>query len=216
MNRTARFVCPGPVFGLRWSPPDSRHRRRACGVRFVHPERVCGTWGALRMPFSHLRGALKPPHCSGGFTPPVRFSSAGAIRASRMGLRDELRRSPGTGLPASRTDLRPQTSRASKSFTIHCYEKRSRKSFGISSYAIVGLKVPWNEYLQKKGGWGPGSSRFAQIRTVPERSRFRKAKGDRSGWRHFGEWMEKCGSSPALARSQMPAPIRYVLCSMGT
>ncbi len=66
------------------------------------------------MPFSHLRGGLEPPHCSGGFIPPARFSSAGASCASRMGLRDavcasrtglrdELHRSPVTGPPASRT-----------------------------------------------------------------------------------------------------------------
>ncbi len=168
---------------------------RGCGTRLLRPERVCGTWGALRMPFSHLRGGLKPPHCSGGFIPPARFSSAGAacasrsgsrdaIRASRSGLRDgpavpgsrtnhrELQRSPGTGLPTSRTvcpdnapptsnlppptsrtDLPPPTSRT-KSFRCHSYEKCARKPFGIHSYAIVGLKVPWNEYLQKKGRGG--------------------------------------------------------------
>ncbi len=41
-----------------------------------------------------------------------------------------------------------------KSFTMHSYEKRASKPFGIRSYAIVGLKVPWNEYLQKKAGGG--------------------------------------------------------------
>ncbi len=39
-----------------------------------------------------------------------------------------------------------------KFFRMHTYEKSACKSFAIHSYAIVGLKAPWNEYLQKKGG----------------------------------------------------------------
>ena len=31
-------------------------------------------------------------------------------------------------------------------------KKRARKPFGIHSYKIIGLKVPWNEHLQKIGG----------------------------------------------------------------
>ncbi len=38
-----------------------------------------------------------------------------------------------------------------KSFAMHSYEKRACKPFGIHSYKIIELKVPWNEYLQKKG-----------------------------------------------------------------
>ncbi len=67
--------------------------------------------------------------------------------------------------PQGISSLEPQTSRTSKSFAIHCYEKRACKPFGIRSYAIVGLKVPWNEYLQKKEG--RGSARCAQISTAP-------------------------------------------------
>ncbi len=46
-----------------------------------------------------------------------------------------------------------------KSFAMHSYEKRACKSFAIHSYGIVGLKVPWNHILTKKGRWG--SARFA-------------------------------------------------------
>ena len=28
------------------------------------------------------------------------------------------------------------------------------KSFRIRTYNLIGLKAPWNEHLQKKGGWG--------------------------------------------------------------
>ncbi len=61
---------------------------------------------------------------------------------------------PTTNFQPQASDLQPQTSRTSKSFAIHSYEKRACKPFGIRSYAIVGLKVPWNEYLQKKAGGG--------------------------------------------------------------
>jgi len=53
-------------------------------------------------------------------------------------------------LPASRTP---------KSFRMRSYEKRARKSFGMHCYKIIGLKVPWNEHLQKKAGGG--SARLA-------------------------------------------------------
>ncbi len=33
---------------------------------------------------------------------------------------------------------------------MHSYEKCARNSFAIHSYKIIGLKVPWNEHLQKK------------------------------------------------------------------
>ncbi len=76
-------------------------------VRFVHPERVCGTRGASRMPFSHLRGGLKPPHCSGGFIPPVRFSSAGASCASRKELQRPRRHRGTERYSSSLASLRP-------------------------------------------------------------------------------------------------------------
>src|SRR5713101_5104459 len=36
-----------------------------------------------------------------------------------------------------------------KSFTMRTYEKRARKSLTIRTYKITGLKLPWNEHLQK-------------------------------------------------------------------
>ncbi len=41
---------------------------------------------------------------------------------------------------------------ACKSFAIHSYKKRACKPFGMHCYKIIELKVPWNEYLQKRGG----------------------------------------------------------------
>ncbi len=41
-----------------------------------------------------------------------------------------------------------------KFFRMHSYEKRACKPFGMHCYKIIELKVPWNEYLQKKGGGG--------------------------------------------------------------
>jgi hypothetical protein len=51
-------------------------------------------------------------------------------------------------------------------FRMHSYENSAHKSLRIHSYKIIELKVPWNEYLQKKGGGGyrlpATSSRFAR------------------------------------------------------
>ncbi len=41
---------------------------------------------------------------------------------------------------------------ADNSFGMHSYEKCACKFFGMHSSEIIGLKVPWNEHLQKKGG----------------------------------------------------------------
>ncbi len=41
-----------------------------------------------------------------------------------------------------------------KFFRMHTYEKCACKSFGMHCYKIIGLKVPWNEYLQKEAGGG--------------------------------------------------------------
>jgi hypothetical protein len=43
-----------------------------------------------------------------------------------------------------------------KSFRMHSYKKCARKSFRTHSYKIIGLKVSWNQLLQKTGGWGVG------------------------------------------------------------
>ena len=41
-----------------------------------------------------------------------------------------------------------------KSFIIRSYEKCAGKSFGMSGYKIVGLKVSWNQQLQEMWGCG--------------------------------------------------------------
>jgi len=42
--------------------------------------------------------------------------------------------------------------RARKPFGMRSYEKCARNPFGIRSYKIIGLKVPWNQHLQKRVG----------------------------------------------------------------
>src|SRR5712692_739721 len=37
-------------------------------------------------------------------------------------------------------------------------ENRACKSFRIRTYIIIGLKAPWNEHLQKRGGGGCNST----------------------------------------------------------
>src|SRR5438445_6184417 len=39
-----------------------------------------------------------------------------------------------------------------KSFAMRSYKKYARKRPGMSRYEIIGLKVPWNEKLQERGG----------------------------------------------------------------
>src|SRR3989441_5251896 len=41
---------------------------------------------------------------------------------------------------------------SSKSFAMRTYAKCFCKCPGMSSYRIIGLKVPWNEQLQERGG----------------------------------------------------------------
>ncbi len=99
-------------------------------------------------------------------------------------------------LPASRTvahvcvrkefptfHLPPPTSRTRNSFRMHSYEKCVRKPFGIRSYKIIALKLPWNQILPKKG-WGEGAANSPNGRSVrhcwtpagsePGGSRFRR------------------------------------------
>ncbi len=106
---------------------------------------------SLQLPFRESGGPAVPPSRHAG--------RCCGIPGSRTNHR-ELHRSPEIGLPTSRpelptSDLQPQTSRTSKSFAMHSYEKSACKPFGIHCYKIIELKVPWNEYLQKKGGAAP-------------------------------------------------------------
>jgi len=51
---------------------------------------------------------------------------------------------------------RKMSAEMDKSFTMRTYEKRACKSLTIRTYKITGLKLPWNEHLQKTpGGGGP-------------------------------------------------------------
>src|SRR2546427_801957 len=43
---------------------------------------------------------------------------------------------------------------ARKPFRIRTCEKRRCKSSGIRTYRIIGLKIPWNQHLQKRVGVG--------------------------------------------------------------
>ncbi len=125
--------------------------RKACRERSRRVAHVCAP---KEFPASSLQ--LRFPESDGPAVPPSRHAGrCCGIPGSRANHR-ELRRSPEIGLPTSRPALSAVegTARSRKSFIMHCYEKRACKSFGIHSHKIIGLKVPWNEYLQKKGGWG--------------------------------------------------------------
>ncbi len=184
MNRTVRFVHPG----------------RGCGTRFVCPGRACGSRGTLRMLFSqtlwlpacpersrriaeftaaYVRSHFGLPASS--FEPPTsrtvaHVCSHNDLPTSSLQFPTSRTACPNNCPPASSLQL--PASRTSKSFTMHCYEKLPRKPFGILSYAIVGLKVPWNEYLQKKAGGGPGrrlsrKSEQHRLNLANARKRFR-------------------------------------------
>ena len=92
------------------------------------------------MPFSHFRGTG-----SGGFTPPLATGSAEFIRQVA---------STGTGGSTAPVDgLR--RGRWRKPFRMRRYEKCACNSHGIRSYKNKGLKLPWNQQLQKKPGGPP-------------------------------------------------------------
>src|SRR5205807_4242302 len=57
-----------------------------------------------------------------------------------------------------------------KSFAMRSYEKCVCKCPGMCSYGIIGLKVPWNEQLRKRGG-GRVASRWIQVEHKIETSR---------------------------------------------
>jgi len=81
-----------------------------------------------------------------------------------------------------------------KSFIMHTYEKRACKPFGMHCYKIIELKVPWNEYLQKKAGVG-GRRLSRKSGQCPCCSRFGGGFDGRLGsrWDHTGR-----GFSPGL------------------
>ncbi len=140
----------------------------------------------------------------GGGSPPAAGRKACCERSRRVAHVCSHNQLPTSSLrpPTSRTelptsDLQPQTSRTSKSFPMHSYEKCAHKSFGIRSYAIVGLKVPWNEYLQKKrwvGGQRDQKASFlaapkcAALHSVPPGSARRRRFWYIPAHSHFSIW----------------------------
>ncbi len=96
------------------------------------------------------------------------FKPASAVpRRGGINTVDPLPTYFGTGVDvrgASPAAGRPITLQRHKFFRMHTYKKRACKFFGMHCYKIIGLKVPWNEHLQKKGVGGLGASR--QIRTA--------------------------------------------------
>ena len=133
-GRSPRRVRPGPVFGLRWSPPG-----------LPKPEMVLRDLrGTLRMPCSHFRGSGR-----GGFTPPVASTGRGGFTVNPSKLRVNGFIPPGDAL---------RHGRSRKPFRMRRYEKSARKSFEIRTYKNKGLKVSWNEQLQKNRGVPPRAS----------------------------------------------------------
>ena len=87
------------------------------------------------MPFTHFRGSGR-----GGFTPPVASTGRSGFTVNPSKVRVN-----GFIVPV---DAR-QHGRSRKSFRIRRYEKAARKSFEIRTYKNKGLKLPWNQHLQK-------------------------------------------------------------------
>ena len=99
------------------------------------------------MPFSHSRGGLKRPlPCIGGFTV-NRFTVDGFTlnRFTVNGFTVNGSTPPGDALGHVHS-LKP--------FRMRRYEKCARNSRTICTYKNKGLKLPWNQHLQK-GGWHP-------------------------------------------------------------
>ncbi len=131
--------------------PERSRRERSRRLAHVCPHNELPT-SSLQLRFRESDGPAVPPSRHAG--------RCCCIPGSRTNHR-ELHRSPGTGLPTSRPALSAVegTARSRKSFIMHTYEKRACKSFGMHCYKIVGLKVPLNDTLTKKGGWGGRVSR---------------------------------------------------------
>src|SRR5207245_370711 len=85
---------------------------------------------------------------------------------------------------------------AYKSFGIRTYEKCFRKSFGMRSCKIIGLKVPWNEHLQKN--WGGGGASLKAVATsqdnlaAPEGEKLRASVRMRQWPSKVKSWKRMC------------------------
>ena len=110
---------------------------------------IRGPGGALRMPFSHLPGGLKSPrHCTGGFTLNEFTVSGFTVNGFTLnGFTVNPSRLRVNGFTPLVDGLRRGRSR--KSFRMRRYEKCACKCLGIRTYKNKGLKLPWNEQLQK-------------------------------------------------------------------
>ena len=83
------------------------------------------------MPFSHFRGGLKPPlPCTGGFTLNGFTPPVDALRHVR----------------------------SRKPFRMCSCEKCVRNSPAICTCKTIGLKLPWNQHLEKNRGGAPPAS----------------------------------------------------------
>ena len=129
------------------------------------------------MPFTHVASGL-PRQLTGGLKSPTRQSRSGD-RAPPLPCIDGFTVNPSklrvNGLTGNPSRLRVngftlnkvhregftvpvnarQHGRSRKPFRMRRYEKCARKSFEIRTYKNKGLKVSWNEQLQKTGGYPP-------------------------------------------------------------
>ncbi len=128
-------------------------------AQFVRLEWGCGTCGALRMLFSHTLWSpaadqrlllLRMFALGRNSRPPTSRTVHSHIQPPASSLQLPASRTvcPHNEPPASSFQL--PASRTPKPFGIYSYEKRAGKSLRIHSCKIVGLKLPWNQHLQKK------------------------------------------------------------------
>ena len=110
------------------------------------------------MPCSHFRGTG-----SAGFIPPLAAGTGGFTLNGLTVNRFTVNGFTVNGfiLPVDRL----RRGRSRKPFRMRRYEKCACKCPGIGTYKNKGLKLPWNQHLQKKPGGGappPGHSGHPQ------------------------------------------------------
>ena len=107
------------------------------------------------MPFTHVAGGLKSPtrqSRSGDGAPPLPCTGGFIVNGFTLnGLTGNGFTVDGFTAPVDVL----RHGRCRKPFRMRRYEKRARKSFGIRTYKNKGLKVSWNEQLQKNRGGPP-------------------------------------------------------------
>ncbi len=178
-----RFLHPGPVFGLRWGPPDSRNWSRGCGMRFVHPGRGRGTRGTLRMLFSHTLWSpaadqrllrlrmfasgrnFRPQASRSGFGSPV------VPQCRRPGMPDAAAasRDPGPITGNSTGVQGPDLQPPEPPSPLECTVTKNAPASPLESTLpqSLDLKSPgMNTY--KKSGWGPPSLPPCFLASLPQ------------------------------------------------